>query len=118
MSVPYGWAVGASGNELCIAHPSDGHRMVCGRWRRFVPAVPPVPEGRTVCAACLAGWEALPVKPEVVEQFGECPVCGGEVTLTGGLVGEHGMWVRTRTGVQVLPEPCCGEGMLPAGEGS
>jgi hypothetical protein len=91
--------------------------MLCDRWRRFVPVVPPSVEGRTVCADCLAAWDALPVKPESVEEFGVCPVCGGEVLLSGGLVAGHGMWVRTRVGMQVLPEPCAGKGMAPWGEG-
>lgn len=115
--IPYGWAVFADDSHLCIAHPSDKRRMLCGRWRRFVPVVPPSTEGRTVCADCLAAWEALPVKPEPVEEFGSCPACGGEVVLVDGLIAGHGMWVRTRAGLQVLPEPCSGEGMTPVGEG-
>ncbi|WP_213004833.1 hypothetical protein [Paractinoplanes toevensis] len=52
-------------------------------------------------------------RPVGVPEEGCCPVCHGEVALTGGLVTAHGAWRMGRHGPRVTGEPCSGEGMAP-----
>jgi hypothetical protein len=106
------WAFpGAEQDAPCLRRVGAA-RMLCGlklvktRHAGFVPAMQPV-DPDPFCARCVIEMWSL---------FGNCPVCGALVELVDRLVGGHGMAVRTRDGVAVLPEPCAGMGVAAEDE--
>ena len=110
MSTPYGWAAGVD-DEVCIANPDNPTRMLCRRWRGFVPVVPPAFPGRVhdECRELRESGGDRPPEPEP----GACPECSGDIPLDGGKVAAHGMWVVGRHGVNQTDKPCPGEGADP-----
>jgi hypothetical protein len=105
------WAY-AGGREVPCLRRVGAAVMLCGRVLTktravgFVPAAQPV-DPDPVCPDCaVVMWL----------RFGVCLACGAMVKLVDGMVGGHGVAVRTRDGVEVLPEPCAGKGMAPEGE--
>ncbi|GGN39712.1 hypothetical protein FHR83_006657 [Actinoplanes campanulatus] len=113
MPLPDGfeWSVpGLHLDDWCVRR-TNAALMLCGRavdganrQDGFVPVIQPdePPAGAHArCLELLADWHGM------------CPMCGGDIALEAGRVAPHGVWVRTRDGVERSETPCPGAGQVP-----
>lgn len=87
----------------------DAPQMLCGATPRFVPVLAQPADPSPVHELCANLMHAVAVhRPADVAVTGECPVCGGEARILGGVVAAHGQWRVTRAGLVQSETPCGG----------
>jgi hypothetical protein len=111
----FGFAAG-EGSMWCIHRDDIVGRMLCGRRVGHIP-VPQPQRPKNVHRDCLEAMYGQGERaPSRDEDFGVCPVCGGEAAVFGGRLQRHGAW-RVRGGeVYVSMDRCLGEGEPPVEE--